>query len=290
MGSVKRLPTWIKSEKISLRELHNMKKLLRSKKLHTVCESAMCPNRGECFKKGTATFLLLGNICTRNCRFCNVDSGKPKPVDKNEPLNIAKTVSEMNLKYVVLTMVNRDDLSDGGATYVKLTVEEIRNLNDNVKIEVLVGDFSGDLAAVDTVLSAKPDIFNHNIEMVPSLFKAVRPGGNYKRSLDILSYVANNTSIPTKSGFMVGLGETFEEIERLFVDLKEAGVSIVTVGQYLRPTIKNVEVAKYYSPEEFEKIKNLGLSLGFKYVFAGPFVRSSYLAEEVFENCEGTTL
>jgi lipoic acid synthetase len=285
MDSVKRLPSWIKKEKISLRELHNMKKVLRNNNLHTVCESAMCPNRGECFKKGTATFLLLGNICTRNCKFCNVDNGKPKPLDMNEPLNIAKTVKEMNLKYVVLTMVNRDDLPDGGANHVKLTVEKIKKLN-NVKVEILVGDFKGDIKALETVISCEPDIFNHNIEMVPSLFNTIRQGGDYNRSLNMLSYVANNTRIPVKSGFMVGLGESFEEVERLLVDLKESGVSIVTVGQYLRPTMKNVAVAKYYSPEEFDKIKKLGLNLGFRFIFAGPFVRSSYLAEEVFETCK----
>jgi len=287
MGSVKRLPSWISKEKFSLKELHKMKVLLRDKKLHTVCESAMCPNRGECFKKGTATFLLLGDICTRNCKFCSVTSGKPLTPDENEPESIAKAVQEMNLNYVVLTMVNRDDLKDGGAFHVKRTVGKIRSLNKNVKIEILVGDFNGNTNSLETVMSSNPDIFNHNIEMVPSLFQEIRSGGNYKQSLDILSFIANKGICPVKSGFMVGLGENIDEIENLFIDLKANGVSIVTIGQYLRPTLKNTEVKKYYSPDEFKELEKLGLKLGFKYVFAGPFVRSSYLAEEVFAVSEG---
>lgn len=283
MGDIKRLPSWISKEKISLKELHKMKIQLREKKLHTVCESAMCPNRGECFKKGTATFLLLGDICTRNCKFCNVTSGKPLSVDKNEPLNIAKTVNELGIKYAVLTMVNRDDLEDGGASHVKETVIQIRKLNKSVKIEILVGDFKGNLGNIDTVLSSLPEVFNHNIEMVPSLFPKIRPAGDYKTSLRILKYVNENYNIPVKSGFMVGLGESLEEIKSLMADLKNNGVSILTIGQYLRPTMKNIEVNKYYSPEEFKQLESYGYEMGFKHVFAGAFVRSSYLAEEVFE-------
>lgn len=287
MGSLKRLPSWISKEKISLKELHKMKTHLRENKLHTVCESAMCPNRGECFKKGTATFLLLGDICTRNCKFCNVNTGKPLPLDPNESANIAKSVNEMGLNYAVLTMVNRDDLIDGGAEHVKNCVLEIRKLNPTVKIEILVGDFKGNFNNIETVLSSKPDIFNHNIEMVPSLFPNIRPGGNYQVSLSVLNYVHKMAICPVKSGFMVGLGEDINEIKNLLRDLKENGVSIVTIGQYLRPTILNAEVKKYYTPEEFKELERIGLEIGFKHVFAGAFVRSSYLAEDVFTKSNG---
>nr|WP_201328420.1 lipoyl synthase [Thermotomaculum hydrothermale] len=278
-----KLPSWISKEKVVLRDLHKIKSALREKSLHTVCEEAMCPNRGECFKKGTATFLLLGNICTRNCRFCSVPKGKPLPVDEKEPENIAKFVFENKIKYAVLTMVNRDDLPDGGAYHIKKTVEEIKKLNPSVKVEVLVGDFKGNLRDIDTVLEANIDVFNHNIEMVKRLFPKIRPKADYKTSLKILNYVFKNYSIPVKSGFMVGLGESKEEIIDLMKDLKANGVSILTIGQYLRPSMKNAEVKKYYTPEEFKEFEEIGLNLGFDFVFSSPFVRSSYMAEKVFE-------
>ena len=278
-----KLPPWISKEKVILRDLHRIKSELRKKSLHTVCEEAMCPNRGECFKKGTATFLLLGNICTRNCRFCSVPKGKPLPVDEKEPENIANFIKENGIKYAVLTMVNRDDLEDGGAGHIKKTVEEIKKLNPSAKVEVLVGDFKGNFKAIDTVLDADIDIFNHNIEMVKRLFPQIRPKADYHRSLKILRYVYENYSIPVKSGFMVGLGEEKEEIIELMKDLRYSGVSILTIGQYLRPSMKNAEVKRYYTPEEFKEFEKIGLSLGFDFVFSSPFVRSSYMAERVFE-------
>ncbi len=278
-----KLPSWISKEKVVLRDLHKVKSALREKSLHTVCEEAMCPNRGECFKRGTATFLLLGNICTRNCLFCSVPKGKPLPVDEREPENVAKFVYENKIKYAVLTMVNRDDLEDGGALHIKKTVEEIKKMNPGVKVEVLVGDFKGNLRDIDTVLSADIDVFNHNIEMVKSLFPKIRPKADYNRSLQILRYVFDNYNLPVKSGFMVGLGENKKEIVELMKDLKDNGVSILTIGQYLRPSMRNIEVKKYYTPEEFKEFERIGLSLGFRFVFSSPFVRSSYLAEKVFE-------
>ncbi len=278
-----KLPPWISREKIMLKDLHKVKADLRKRRLYTVCEEAMCPNRGECFKRGTATFLLMGNVCTRNCRFCSVPKGKPLPLDKNEPENVAKFIFENRIKYAVLTMVNRDDLPDGGALHIKKTVEKIKYLNPAVKVEVLVGDFKGNFNCIDTVIESGVDVFNHNVEMVERLYPSIRPGADYNVSLKILEYVASNYPVPVKSGFMVGLGEDMVEIEKLMRDLLDSGVSILTIGQYLRPSMKNVEVKKYYTPEEFEQLREMGLKSGFKYVFSSPFVRSSYMAEYVFE-------
>ncbi len=277
-----KLPSWISKEKVCLKDLHAVKSKLREKSLHTVCEEAMCPNRGECFKRGTATFLLLGNICTRNCLFCSVPKGKPLPVDENEPENVAKFVYENNIKFAVLTMVNRDDLEDGGAFWVKKTVEEIKKINSEVKVEVLVGDFNGSFKSIETVMEAMPDVFNHNIEMAKRLFPKIRPKADYSLSLKILKFVSENYRIPVKSGFMVGLGENKGEIFELMEDLAKSGVKILTIGQYLRPSKKNAEVKKYYTPEEFEEFKVFGEKTGFDFVFSGPFVRSSYMAESVF--------
>ncbi len=281
-----KLPPWISREKIMLKDLHRVKSDLRKKKLYTVCEEAMCPNRGECFKRGTATFLLLGNVCTRNCRFCSVPKGKPLPVDKSEPENVARFVYENKIKYAVLTMVNRDDLPDGGALHIKNTVERIKGLTPGVKVEVLVGDFTGNLNCIDVIMESNLNVFNHNIEMVERLYPLIRPKADYNRSLKILEYVASKYSIPVKSGFMIGLGEDMDEIEKLMKDLLNSGVSILTIGQYLRPSMKNVEVKKYYTPDEFDYLKEIGLKMGFKYVFSSPLVRSSYMAEKVFEELE----
>ncbi|PJB76916.1 MAG: lipoyl synthase [Acidobacteria bacterium CG_4_9_14_3_um_filter_49_7] len=281
-SDVTRLPEWIRKERINLQELHDMKVTLRRQGLHTVCESAMCPNRGECFKKGTATFLLLGDVCTRNCGFCNVLSGRPETLDVGEPGRIANTVHEMGIRYVVLTMVNRDDLSDGGAEIVAETARKIKEVSPGAKVEALVGDFQGNRDALRIILDCPIDVFNHNIEMVERLFPRIRPKANYRQSLAILKLAATETTTPTKSGFMVGLGETDEEIQVLMSDLREAGVTILTIGQYLRPSVRNIKVAKYYTPEEFDNLAERGEKMGFSYVFAGPFVRSSYMAEEVF--------
>lgn len=280
--NVTRLPGWIRKERINLKELHDMKVMLRDQRLHTVCESAMCPNRGECFKKGTATFLLLGDICTRNCGFCNVKTGKPGNVDANEPRRVAEAVREMGIKYAVLTMVNRDDLINGGAEIVAETARKIKEISPGVKVEALVGDFQGNRTALQIIFQCPIDVFNHNIEMVERLFPRIRPKASYRQSLKILKLASEKTGMPTKSGFMVGLGETDEEIQVLMSDLLKSGVSILTIGQYLRPSVQNTKVAKYYTPEEFNKLSEQGKRMGFTHVFAGAFVRSSYMAEEVF--------
>ena len=278
-----KLPPWISKEKIVLKDLHKIKSSLRAKGLHTVCEEAMCPNRGECFKKGTATFLLLGNICTRNCRFCSVTKGKPLAPDLNEPKNIAEFVKEQGIKYAVLTMVNRDDLPDGGALHIKNTVEEIKMKNPDTKVEVLTGDFAGNFKALDIVLESNINVFNHNMETVKRLYPVIRPKADYSLSLKILKYASTRQDILVKSGFMVGLGEKEGEIEELLNDLKKHNTDIITIGQYLRPSMKNIEVAKYYTPEEFDILRDKALEIGFKYVFSSPFVRSSYMAETVFK-------
>lgn len=280
--NVKRLPDWIRQEKINLKELHHMKAALREKSLHTVCESAMCPNRGECFRKGTATYLLLGDICTRNCGFCNVTTGRPQEPDRHEPERVAESVHQLGIKYAVLTMVNRDDLPDGGAGIVAETIRQIKQRNPETRVEALVGDFQGNIDALNIIFKSEMDVFNHNIEMVESCFTQVRHKADYQQSLRILRYAADTIHAPVKSGFMVGLGETDTEIEKLMHDLFNAGVSILTIGQYLRPSQKNVPVVKYYAPEEFQQLTALGKRIGFRRVFAGPFVRSSYMAEEVF--------
>ena len=279
--NVNRLPGWLKKEKLNLKELHKVKKTLRDNQLHTVCESAMCPNRGECFRKGTATFLLLGNVCTRNCGFCSVSTGKPAPPDPREPERVAETVREMGIRYAVLTMVTRDDLPDGGASLVAETVRSIHRLG-NTRIEVLVSDFAGNNDALDTILDSPIDVFNHNIEMAPSLYRRVRPRADYEQSLRVLKRAADRDTVPVKSGFMVGLGESFGELESLMSDLRKAGVSILTIGQYLRPTMNNEPVEKYWSPEEFQELEAQARGMGFPHVFAGPLVRSSYMADTLF--------
>lgn len=280
-SDVKRLPDWIRKEKINLRDLHRMKKTLREQQLHTVCESARCPNRGTCFQKGTATFLLLGDVCTRNCGFCSVKSGRPAAPDPREPERVAETVRNLNIRYAVLTMVTRDDLEDGGASHILATVEAVRQI-DGVRVEILTSDFNGNTNALDTVLAAPIDVFNHNVEMVPSLYDLIRPGARYPQSLAVLRRAADTTDLPVKSGFMVGLGESRTQLEQLMGDLKNSGVRILTIGQYLRPTVANVPVRHYYSPEEFQELEELALEMGFDRVFAGPFVRSSYMADELF--------
>ncbi len=280
--NVKRLPDWIRKERINLKELHDMKALLRQGQLHTVCESAMCPNRGECFKKGTATFLLLGNVCTRNCAFCNIPSGIPESVDLTEPCRIAEAVHKMRLRYAVLTMVNRDDLPDGGAAIIAETVRRIVSLTPTPRVEVLVGDFRGNRNALQTIFDSPIDIFNHNIEMVERLFPKIRPKADYHQSLRILKTAAKTCGVPVKSGFMVGLGETETELLQLMEALRECNVSILTIGQYLQPSARNIPVRKYYRPEDFDRLAEQGKKMGFLHVFAGPFVRSSYMAEQVF--------
>jgi lipoic acid synthetase len=270
-------------KKIRLSGLHEVKKILRSSAIHTVCEEAKCPNIDECFSKKTATFMIMGDVCTRDCKFCNVKHGRPVELDSNEPERVAQTALAMGLKYVVVTSVTRDDLSDGGAGHFADTINEIRKSLPNASIEVLTPDFSGSTESIDAVLSASPDVFNHNIETVKRLSKDIRPQAGYQRSLDVLKYAASKGAV-VKSGFMLGLGENEEEIYQTMKDLKNAGVGILTIGQYFNPKRKGGSwpVKKYYEQAFFDELAKRGTELGFNYVFSGIYVRSSYMAEEVF--------
>lgn len=274
-----RLPAWLKKDIINTEKTRQVRRILREHHLNTVCDSARCPNRGECYANSTATYMILGNTCTRNCQFCAIHNPNPELVNPDEPFTVAKAVKELGLDYAVITSVTRDDLSDGGAGHFAQTIKEIRNLNPNTRIEVLTPDFKGDTTAIDIVLEAKPDVFNHNIETVKRLYPIARPQADYQRTLDFLKYIKTTS----KSGFMVGLGETYEEITELLQDLKAANCDIVTIGQYIQPTKANLPVEKYYTPEEFDKIKEEALRIGIKHVVAGPLVRSSYKAGEVLK-------
>lgn len=257
--------------------------LLRRGGLHTVCEEARCPNLGECFSRGTATFMLLGDRCTRRCRYCSVRTERPLPPDPGEPRRVAEAVARMGLRYVVLTSVNRDDLVDGGATHFAATVSEVRRAAPGAGVEILTPDFAGDPDALATALDASPEVFNHNIETVPRLFPRLRPRGDYQRSLRVLAAAAaRRPALQTKSGLMVGLGESDEEVERVLVDLRAAGVHIVTLGQYLRPSRRHEPVRRYVPPEGFARLEARARALGFPTVHAGVFVRSSYGAEDVY--------
>ncbi len=282
-----RPPEWIREKRIRLSELHEVKDLMRRNRLSTVCEEARCPNRGECFSRGTATFLMLGAVCTRTCGFCDIASGKPSPVDPLEPQRIATAVRELGLKFVVLTSVDRDDLPDGGAGHFAQTIAAIRRLEPAPGVEVLVPDFQGRFASVAAVVEAAPDVFNHNVETVPRLYARVRRGAMLDRSLGILSAAKILSSgITTKSGLMVGLGERAEEVHALLEQLRSADVDIVTIGQYLRPSRENLPVEEYVHPDVFEAYRAFGERLGFRHVFSGPFVRSSYRAEEALRAAE----
>jgi len=252
--------------------------------LHTVCEEARCPNLGECFAKETATFLILGRICTRNCGFCAVEHGVPPPLDEVEPQKVAQAVKKMGLQYVVITSVTRDDLIDGGASYFVKTIQTIRALDQKMKVEVLVPDFRGELSFLKMVLDASPDVLNHNIETISRLYPGVRLQADYKRSLDLLKRSKELSShILTKSGFMLGLGEAKEEVLELMKDLRAVGCDFLTIGQYLQPRSDRLPVVRYIPPEEFEEYKKIGEGVGFKAVASGPFVRSSFHASEMFE-------
>ena len=276
-----RAPEWIRERKLRLADLHEVKSVMRSHGLHTVCEEARCPNRGECFARGTATFLLLGDVCTRACGFCDIANGKPLPVDAMEPWRVRGAVQAMSLQFVVLTSVDRDDLPDGGAAHFAETIRAVRSLEPSPGVEVLTPDFRGRLASVETVVAARPDVFNHNVETVPRLYREVRRGAILERSLDLLAHVkALDPAMTTKSGFMLGLGERSDEVEELLRRLRGARVDIVTIGQYLRPSRENLPVVEYVRPEVFDRLREKGEAMGFRHVFAGPFVRSSYRAEE----------
>ena len=281
---MRRHPDWLKVRIGGGENFSKVKNLLRSVKLHTICEEARCPNIAECFGGGTAVFLILGNVCTRDCKYCNVIHGNPGSLNKNEPRDIAESVKTLGLKYVVVTSVTRDDLKDGGASIFYETVREIRRLNDACKIEVLIPDFKGDATAVQKVVDAAPDVINHNIEVVEGLFPLIRPQGDYQRSLGVVKIIKTmDGRIPTKSGFMVGFGETNDQILVTMRDLRDADVDFLTMGQYLQPTRNHVQVKKYYTPDEFVELKNTALQLGFTHVESGPLVRSSYHAQKALQ-------
>ena len=274
-----RLPAWFKVKIEAGPHYRRIQSLVREKRLHTICEEARCPNKWECWNNRTATFLLLGDVCTRRCHYCSVTTGRPDPVDWQEPERVAEAVRTLDLRHAVLTSVNRDELDDGGASIFAATIHAIRRLLPACNVEVLVPDFQGKPAPVETVLAATPEIFAHNIETVPRLFPAVRPQGNYGRSLEVLRW-AKDRGACTKSGFMVGMGETNEELRSVLHDLRAAGCEIVSIGQYLQPTKAHLVVHRYYEPEEFEDLKQHGMALGFRHVESGPLVRSSYHAEQ----------
>lgn len=278
---MKRLPDYLKRPIINTETTKTVRNILKNHCLNTVCENARCPNKNECYTKQTATFLIMGNVCTRNCRYCNISSGIPETLNENEPKEVANAIKELGLKYAVITSVTRDDINDGGAEHFARTIEEIRKISPETKIEILTPDFNGDKNSLDIIIKAMPEVFNHNIETTKQIFKKARPKGNYQTSLEVLKYVRDNSNIKTKSGLMVGLGETFEEIEKTFKDLKNVGCDILTVGQYIQPSKKHLEVDKYYTLEEFEQIKNLAKKVGFKHFQIGPLVRSSYMAKDL---------
>ncbi|NPA58460.1 MAG: lipoyl synthase [Aquificae bacterium] len=265
-------------------EVGRIKGVLRKLKLHTVCEEASCPNIGDCFGRKTATFMILGDRCTRNCSYCNVSHDRPLPPDPEEPYRIGQAVKLLGLEYAVITSVNRDDLPDGGASHFKAVVEAVKRENPSCKVEVLIPDFLGDRKAVETVAEARPDVINHNIETVPSLFPVVRHRGDYNRSLQVIKWIKEiDREITSKSGIMVGMGESMEEVVGVMEDLVSVGCEIFTAGQYLQPSKNHYPVKKYYTLEEFKEIERTGYSLGFKKVFSGTLVRSSFHAEDLFK-------
>lgn len=275
-------PPWIRARAPTHPEVGRLKVLLRSHRLNTVCEEASCPNIGECFVHGTATFMIMGRLCTRRCPFCDVAHGRPHPLDPAEPENLARAVAAMKLNFVVITSVDRDDLRDGGAAHFVACVEAVRRHAPQTSIEVLVPDFRGRLAlALDTLGRALPDVFNHNLETVPRLYKAARPGSDYRHSLDLLrQFKVRYPEIPTKSGLMVGLGETDAEIEVVMRDLRDVGCDMLTIGQYLQPSRDHLPVERFVTPVEFQAFARFGRELGFTNVASGPMVRSSYHAEQ----------
>ena len=274
---MKRLPEYLKRPIIDTEKTKTVRHILKDKCLNTVCEGARCPNKSECYARNTATFLIMGNVCTRNCRYCNISTARPEPLDLDEPKHIAEAVNELGLKYAVISSVTRDDLPDGGAEHFANCIYEIRKIC-SAKVEILTPDFRGDKKSLDTIIKAHPDVFNHNIETVHSLFKTARPQGNYEKSLEVLKYVKENSDFVTKSGLMVGLGEEINQIEKTLIDLRNAGVDILTIGQYIQPSKQHLDVAKYYTLKDFEDLKILAKKIGFKNYQIDPLVRSSYKA------------
>ncbi|MGB7575719.1 MAG: lipoyl synthase [Thermodesulfobacteriota bacterium] len=282
-----RKPPWLKKRIPPFQDLQKVKSILSETDLHTVCQEARCPNLGECFSRGTATFLIMGRVCTRGCGFCAVERDAPAPPDEAEPERVAQAVQKMGIHYVVITSVTRDDLADGGASSFAETIRAIRALNPKINIEVLIPDFKGDPRSLKVVLEECPEVLNHNIETISRLYPRVRPLADYKRSLNLLKRSKEDCPhIPTKSGFMLGLGETQEEVLELLRDLREVGCDFLTIGQYLQPRQDRLPVVRFIPPEEFEEYKRKGEEMGFRAVASGPFVRSSFHASELFEAIE----
>ena len=274
-----RLPAWFKVHAKTEPDYLDIKHTMDRLQLHTICEEARCPNRWECWNARTATFLILGDICTRRCHYCSVQTGRPRPVDEAEPRRVAEAIRALGLRHAVITSVNRDELPDGGAAIFAETIRQTRRLNPGGTVEVLVPDFEGNESALDTVCAEKPEILNHNIETVPRLFPAIRPQGKYQRSIDLLGR-AKQRGMTTKSGLILGMGETFDEACEVMRDLRSVQCDIMTIGQYLQPTRDHLPVARFYHPSEFALLKSEGLALGFTHVESGPLVRSSYHAEQ----------
>ena len=274
-------PDWIRIRLSSSQKVNQLKKTLREQSLFTVCEEAQCPNLNECFNHGTATFMIMGQICTRRCPFCDVAHGRPKPLDINEPLHLAQTIAKMSLKYVVITSVDRDDLRDGGASHFKACIDAIRSTTHEIKIEILTPDFRGRMEkALETFSDCPPDVFNHNLETVPSLYPKVRPGANYEHSLKLLDkFKDKHPQVITKSGLMLGVGETKQQVINVLKDLRLHQVEMLTLGQYLQPSRHHLAVEEYITPEQFQQYKEIADSLGFSQVASGPMVRSSYHAD-----------
>ena len=280
-----RLPEWFKKSKRKNKAIKTMADFLDQDVPNTICQEAKCPNRGECFAKGVLTFLVLGTVCTRNCAFCSVRHGKPLPPDPNELNTILHAIERLKLKFVVLTSPNRDDLPDGGALHYVNLIEGIHHHYPDVKVEVLIPDFQGMNGPLSLVIKAKPDVINHNLETVPSLYRTVRKGSLYKRSLDVLSYIKEaQPKMLTKTGLMLGLGESDDELREVFKDIADTGTDIMTLGQYLKPGRDNADVKKFYHPDEFKAFQQEAEQIGIRYVFSGPLIRSSYLAEHVFDD------
>ena len=281
---IKRKPEWLRIEKKPVENLDYVTKLLDELSLNTVCHAANCPNRLECYSKKTATFMILGRECTRNCRFCNVSSNPVEKVDPKEPNNVAEATVKLGLKHVVVTSVTRDDLPDGGAQHFADVINAVKEKDNNIIVEVLIPDLQGDIDALKIVVDAKPDVMNHNVETVPRLYEDVRPQAIYQRSLDVIENSKKlNPNIPTKTGIMLGLGETYEEVIEVLKDLRAVDCDFLTIGQYLQPSKEHFPLQEYITPEMFEKYRQEALDLGFKFVASSPLVRSSYKAADMFE-------
>ena len=276
-----RKPPWIRVKLEAGNKIEKLKETLRENKLHTVCEEASCPNLPECFNRGTATFMIMGDICTRRCPFCDVGHGRPLALDESEPKHLAQTIQQMGLNYVVITSVDRDDLLDGGAGHFVACINETRALNPDIQIEILVPDFRGRMdIAIELMSSAPPDVFNHNLETIPDMYRKVRPGSDYQWSLDLIkNFKAAQPNVPTKSGLMLGIGESIDQVKQVLEDLHAHNCDMITLGQYLQPSLNHLPVERYVHPDEFEALREFGEELGFMHVASGPMVRSSYHAD-----------